>query len=323
MQVLELLNPDLRILMCIPFGSQLYGTANANSDQDYKGVYLPTRRQVLLNNAPKHWSYNTSADNIEKNTAEDLEIQIFSLHYFIELVTKGEMIALDMLHATENFCTTGEWDIWGIIRDNRAHAYTKSIKGWLQYARKQAAKYGIKGSRINVLDTLLYIFGGQNESARLGDILEQVPNLQYCDKQIGETNLETKFFVDGRTFIGTTPVKIFLDFLVKHRASYGARAELAAQNLGVDWKAVSHAFRAFYQFKHILQEGDFTYPLPEADYLKQIKQGELDFTTIVLPALDKLADEVELLAHESKLPDTLDKDFWDDLLIGIIERYVL
>ena len=34
---------NLRLIMLVPGGSYLYGTNTINSDQDYKGVYLPTR----------------------------------------------------------------------------------------------------------------------------------------------------------------------------------------------------------------------------------------------------------------------------------------
>ena len=309
MNVLDLIPDSLDIMVLMPFGSHLYGTANEYSDRDFKGIFLPTKRQILLGNTPKTWTYSSKAGNEVQNTPEDVEIGLYSFYYFIELVKAGEMIALDMLHASDTHLIVYD-DWWDYLHQNRKCAYSKSIKGYVQYARKQAAKYGIKGSRINVLDTLIDIYKDIDENVRLGDTLKDIPELEYCKTEIGTDNLTTKLYVDGRTFIGTTPVKYFYRFLLQHRSSYGNRAELAAKNEGVDWKAVSHAFRAFIQFKHVLLEGDFTYPLPETSYIKSVKQGELDFNSEVLPALDKLSEEVDLLAFNSELPEEVDKDKW-------------
>jgi len=312
---------SIRLIMLVPGGSYLYGTNTINSDQDYKGIYLPTRKQVLLHDVPKTFSYNTKKDGT-KNSSEDVELIVFSLYYYIELLLQGEMAALDILHAPRTYNIEGEWDIWENIRKYRSKAYTKNVKGWLQYAQKQAAKYGIKGSRINILETLIELFSNIGDTIRLGDILDTIPDLEFTKKVEGNTNLERKLFIDGREFIGTTPIKYIKEFLYKHRQDFGIRAELAAKNLGIDWKAISHAFRAYYQFKHILLDGDYEYPLEEANYLKQIKSGELDFN-IVLPELETLANEVDVLVDKSELPKTIDKEFWNEVVLDIIEGYVL
>jgi predicted nucleotidyltransferase len=38
----------MRIIVKMKFGAHLYGTATSDSDLDYKGIFLPTKEQLLL-----------------------------------------------------------------------------------------------------------------------------------------------------------------------------------------------------------------------------------------------------------------------------------
>ena len=44
-----------QIICLMKFGSHLYGTNTTDSDTDYKGVYMPTKRQILLGKCPKQY----------------------------------------------------------------------------------------------------------------------------------------------------------------------------------------------------------------------------------------------------------------------------
>ena len=67
------------------FGSHLYGTDTINSDKDYKGIYLPSKHDVLLNRVNKCYSESTGGNN-SKNTSEDVDIEIYSQAlYFVGL----------------------------------------------------------------------------------------------------------------------------------------------------------------------------------------------------------------------------------------------
>jgi hypothetical protein len=104
--------------------------------------------------------------------------------------------------------------------------------------------------------------------------------------------------------------------------NYGHRAKLASENKGIDWKAVSHAFRAAYQTKEILTKGKITFPLKNAEFIKEIKQGKYDYTTVVAPMLDELMDEVEWLSLRSTLPEKVDVKMWETWLINTLENRV-
>lgn len=54
-----------RIVYITVSGSKLFGTDNANSDTNYKGIFIPSREDVLLKKDIEHFNYNTNTK--EKN----------------------------------------------------------------------------------------------------------------------------------------------------------------------------------------------------------------------------------------------------------------
>jgi len=102
--------------------------------------------------------------------------------------------------------------------------------------------------------------------------------------------------------------------------SYGARAQLAKENKGLDFKAISHAIRAGCQARDIYKYGDFSYPLKETAFILAVKKGELDYTTEVAPVLEAVVEEVDKLADKSTLPEKADYAYWDRWLLNVYKK---
>ncbi len=142
-------NKNLNIIFLCKFGSHLYGTNTEESDQDYKGVFLPTIGECILGNAPKSFSFKSNKEE-GKNSKEDTDIELYSLQYYLKLLQKGDTGALDMLHVPLDTSLAIEYNwMWKELRDNRKDFYTTNLSAFIGYCRTQAAKYGIKGSRLN------------------------------------------------------------------------------------------------------------------------------------------------------------------------------
>ena len=61
---------------------------------------------------------------------------------------------------------------------------------------------------------------------------------------------------------------------------YGERARMAERSKGIDWKALSHAFRALIQMDELIETGRIKYPLSRALEIKEIKAGLLPFSYV-------------------------------------------
>jgi len=301
------------------FGSHLYHLDNENSDMDYKGVVLPTAEEILLQRADFHISKSTGKDD-SKNGADDIDEEYFSLARFLNLAAKGETVAIDMLHAGDDKVLESN-SIWNMLVANRSMFYTKNMKAYIGYVRKQAAKYGVKGSRLAVLEDAISMAKNDNGGALcVGEIIHMLPIGEHSEIVTinNERTGEQRFYeICGRKFQDTNLIPYFIDCLEKIYDGYGARAQAAKDNNGIDWKAISHALRAGYQAMYIYKDGDFTYPLPETKFLKDVKEGKLDYLSEVQPELESLVDYVMILADDSDYPDNVDMKKVEKLILDI------
>lgn len=310
------------------FGSHMYGTATPTSDMDYKGIYLPSFEECLLQRVPKSISEHSKVGSAGKNQPEDYDKELYSLHYFLKLACQGETVALDMLHAPAS-CIQWSSHIWDSLVVNRQRFYTKNLKAFVGYARKQAAKYGVKGSRLAAVEGTIAQFNEIIPQTKLSEVWDSLVEDEHRHKWYKlEDKLYAPRYMEGyepwcyevcgkKMTLGST-VGHYLPMLQHYKDEYGARATLAKENKGVDWKAVSHAFRAAFQVLHIMQEGTYSYPLPETEFLLKVKKGKLNYADVVGPALDELITMVEEVAKGSKLPEEVDRKWWDGWLMNVL-----
>ena len=146
----------MNIIVKMQFGSHLYGCETETSDQDFKGIFMPSKEQIFLNKIPKSISENTKVGT-SKNTKNDVDTEMYSLHYFLKLACEGQTCALDMIHAPDNMILKTS-NIWKKIVNKKELFYTKNMQAFLGYCLRQVAKYSCKGSRLaaakKVLDYL-------------------------------------------------------------------------------------------------------------------------------------------------------------------------
>ena len=310
---------DGKMIVKMIFGSHLYGTATEDSDQDFKGVFLPTREQILLGRIPKSYNETTKKGSATKNRPDDVDTEIYSLHYFIELACQGQTVALDMLHAPDKILLACS-PIWAAITLNRERFYTRNLKAFISYARRQAAKYGIKGSRLHAVSQVIQLLERLEVDEKLYKIWGQLPLGEHLYMVDNSPNGIRQYQVCGKIIQENTKVGHVLKILKRFADEYGKRAQMAANNEGIDWKSISHAFRAAYQVRQLLTERTITFPLKEAKFLTDIKQGKVDYTTQASPILESLMDEVEKLSEASGLPEKVDRKYWNRFIIDTLER---
>jgi len=322
MEIINIINQIIeeRQIICLTkFGSHLYGINNKNSDLDYKGVFLPLIEEILLGKIPKSLRYTTN-NNSGKNTNRDIDIEMYSLHYFIKLACENQTVAIDMLHSNKQSLIISSY-IWDSIVKNRHKFYTKTLTAFLGYIKKQASKYGVKGSRLNAAKQVLDFLNQFDDELRIHEIWDKLPTGEYQIKYENDENGIKHYEVCNRKIQETVTISYAKSILQKFYDNYGKRAELAAKNEGIDWKAICHAFRSAFQCKQLLTEGTITFPLKESDFLKRIKNGELNYQNEIAPLLDSLVDEVEELSRKSNLPEKVDRKFWDDFICTTIINY--
>lgn len=316
----------------VKFGSHLYGTNTPLSDADFKAIYLPKARDIVLGRVRHNISTSRPKQEFEKNTKDDVDSETLSLGEYLRLLCEGQMMALDMLFAPDDFQVFKgkDYHLFQTIYDNKDKLLSKGIVSFIGYARQQASKYGIKGSRVRAVKNVIEFLTPLNSNVtRLIDIKPQIDAstllddsfIQYSEGFDPNGGVVTYFEICGRKFQWTNSVKYTLSILTKIYDAYGHRAKLAQENSGIDWKALSHAVRANSEGKELLETGFITFPCPNSKLLVDIKTGQLPYKEVELIIENGLAD-LEAAQVNSILRETADQQWVDDFLYDVYSNIV-
>lgn len=322
----------MRTILRIRFGSHLYGTDTPNSDLDFKSVFVPSPRDILLQRAPKTISTKRPKAEGEKNYAGETDEEAYSLQNYLRLLSEGQTVALDVLFAPVSAWTQECDGDWNEIFNNRHRLLTKRSAAFVGYVRQQANKYGIKGSRVAAARSALEILkDGEDRHgtvAKLSAIWPRVEIACEANEHLAIEDIEQvsgqrilHWSVCGRKLGITTTIKMGRECVQKLVDEYGARALQAERQEGIDWKALSHAVRVGRQALELLQTAHVTFPLPYAEHVKAIKLGQRPYQE-VSAEIEELLETVEREAVQSTLPDSADMGWIEDFVERVYRREV-
>ena len=289
----------MRVLVKAIAGSHLFGTNTPSSDTDYKGVYLPTRKDLLLGNVQQSISIKTNESG-NKNTKDDVDVEFYSLKKFMEMLFEGQTVALELLWTPDTHIIEAD-PLWYQLRRHRGELLHKKVTAFVHYCKTQADKYGVKGSRMAAVKRAIEVLEALDINQKLEaywDVLKI--NLKDVE-HINFAEQETKFGpipymeVCERMHQDNQKVKYALEGLNKLYASYGHRAKAAEDNNGIDWKALSHAYRVCCQAIDILENKRLTLPLAirDLEMVRDVKQGKIPFNEFRPILEDKLTHVLE------------------------------
>jgi hypothetical protein len=333
-----------RILLCeMAFGSHLYGTSTPQSDFDYKGLYLPSAADILLGTGPDT-IHEATTPHDQRNKPGDVDRERIALKRFVWDIMNGQTWALDFLFGS----VVAQWSVltpWGhealkTLVANRDHLVTRSVQSYVGYARKQAARYGIKGSRMDAcrrivewLETLppkdrlvehAVALAAVVEETKAWDSLELTPLITVLPPEglmPPKGTTVSHLQVVGRKVPMTATVQHALGCYRGIYAQYGQRAQTASVAGGVDFKALSHAVRVYREAVELLTTGWITFPRPDRTELVAIKLGQVPATTVYAMIEEGLA-EVLRCYETSSLPEVPDRAWADAWLVEQYARAV-
>lgn len=300
----------VRSLVRVQHGSHLYGTNTPASDLDFKSVHIPSGEAIILQRAENVIDRRVKASDTVKNTADDIDDQSYSLQKFFGMLAVGDTVATEILFAPSPVFADPDW---AEIQEIGRSLVNRQCRGFVGYCRRQAAKYGIKGSRMAACEDIVALLTAAIDKhgtiANVGIVADELATFcaghEFSAVEIITSQAGTEvphLEVVDRKVPYTASLKTALDIYAKVFDNYGARARAAKLNEGIDWKAVSHAVRVARQAIELLSTGRITFPRPDAAELLAIKLGEIPYS-IVSEQLEALVAEVEEVALTSPLPE--------------------
>lgn len=319
----------MRKIVQMRFGSYLYGTMTPESDLDLKGVFVPSAKDILLQRAAKTIRKGRQKQALEKNKANDVDEELFSLQKYLDLLIDGKPVALDMLFAPDWAMTAPVSGIWLDIRRNRNKILTKKSSSFIEYCRRLANKYGIKESRVAAARAALVLLtdlvNNYPATMKLSEFSLAIKNLVAKTEHMEFVSLPTKpyetmvhWVVCDRRLPFATTIKYALGVVQRMVNTYDTHTLLAEKKKGVNWKALSHAVRIGHEGLELLENGFITFPLPNAEHIVDIKLGRLTYRE-VSSEIEELLVKIEKASDKSVLrsePDT----GWMDWFIAYTYR---
>ena len=124
----------------------------------------------------------------------------------------------------------------------------------------------------------------------------------YREKTLSGNKIVDSLVICGKIYLSDITMSDFSRRIEDSYRKYGKRSQQALKNQGLDFKALSHAYRAVIQTKQLLINGKIQYPFVDEDLkiLMEIKQGQMKWKNIEnyiyrgLEDVEKLQDEIEL-----------------------------
>lgn len=310
----------MNILAKLQVGSHLYGTNVEGSDVDLRSIYLPSLTDCMLDRI-KH-AYEVP---------EGEDTSVFSLQHFCKLALEGQSIAIEMLSIPlwvgsyqtndhrQNPMVVSSSPVWEALHKNRNRFYTKSMKSFLGYAKTQAGKYSARVDRLGEVEVILAYLNGVMgglipKLSGVWDGLPQSVNAVKTENLANKHADKRVYVVCGRELQATVHVDHAIDVITRIRDSYGERVRKAKDGI-VEWKSFAHAFRVALQAKELATTGDLVFPLKDAEWLRDVRLGKIDFHANSLDKrLDDLIAEVQGLMDASDLPDKPDVEWVEGLI---------
>lgn len=311
-----------KFLVRVIHGSHLFGTNTEASDMDIKSVVQPSVEDILLGNV--NWSRAVGADDSRANTKDDVDDERHDLKRFMQLITTGQPMALEILFAPDQFHVGETHPIWKELQNNSNLLISRQSQKFLGYCRQQAMSHGLKGERLDAAEKVQEIVNRlvAKEGPRkiLKDYLDMIvtevksPHVSEVFRTTVDGKKLSHLKISNKLAAATVELKEVKDICDNVVQNYGRRARMAQEGQGKDWKALSHALRIGYEALELFETSFITFPRPEAAYLLDVKLGKVD-PDVVGNEIEELLYKVEDASANSSLPENPDIDFMNDLII--------
>lgn len=371
-----------KLIYLSQYGSHLYGLNTENSDLDFRGVYVPNLDDIILGKAQDEINteleievqesiseqgnsmemgditISSVADGKWKSTIKKVDVKIFSLQKFIQLCSKADTNALDLLFSLNNnnipqytysettrqkkeepknlwnnsvYVAKSYIPFWYILQHKDKLINTDRLESPITYAFKQATKYGLKGERLFYLKYVLeeakkLSFKPICATQKYHTVCELVNDFLKLDgKHLKIDELDNKgkkelyLNVCGVQHQYNLELDTFIERIEeKINKEYTSKRTKDAAD-GNDWKALSHAIRVLLEVKQLLEDGTITFPCIENRFLLRIKQGKIS-REVIDEFFNKQLSNILEKVKLNELGWKYDEQFWNEFILNEVKN---
>ena len=359
-EIIKQLEPLIngKLIYLSQFGSHLYGLNTENSDLDFRGIYIPTLDDIILKKDKDEINtelqikvaggcvtidFDTFTDVSFLDRYEKVDVKIFSLQKFIQLCSKADTNALDLLFSVglgingeigvqpeqETYADPYGWHImWKLLYNRNKLINTDKLESPITYAFKQATRFGIKGERYSKLSQVLEVAKEllEKEGEYVRDLVQYFPFASvFDDKHVKIDILKNKdvdeYYLNicGVQHQFNTALTTFINRIEeKLTKEYTSQRTINAKD-GNDWKSLSHAIRVLLEVQELLETGNIQFPLQHKNFLLDIKLGKVERQVIDEYFKDHLSGLMECIEQDT-LGWKYDEEFWNEFILKEVKN---
>lgn len=307
-----ILNKKFKLIFSAITGSHLYGTALPDSDEDIRGVFIPTEEFYL-----------GFLNKVEQVESKKPDMVYWEISKFFKLCLDSNPNIVELLFIPEEYIINSSSQ-WSTILDNKnLFLSTKAKHTFSGYAVSQLHR--IKQHRE-------WLLNPPKTKPSRGDF------------GLPESNVVTKDQINAYDELVSmgTPLKLtdnVLEALHKEKAYINAMRRwnnykeweknrnqsraLLEKQFGYDTKHASHLVRLLDEGKELITSGKITFPRPNSEELLSIRNGAYNYDELMDRVGGSDGTEIDnFLSVDSVLPHSPNRKKADELCITLIKERI-
>lgn len=297
-------------------GSRLNGLADEFSDYDRVKIFIPSFNDLITNRIMDEYRPNT-LDSLHAGDNRSI-----TLKHFINQCLDSRFSALDLLRAGKGQ-TLERTDLWSILCKRRKEFYSKRMISFADYITRCRVRYSYAEIQYRLMlykelyDVVVAL--RMEGKTLIKDVWEarDWPESSFLmlitDHTGNKVSNHSFLIVEGAKYDVTSNLKLLLTNL-SVRMDELEKKQASGDPIVIDWKEITRALRYGFQFLAVLENGDYSYPLKENDYLKLVRQGEIDFEEVCV-VMEELSKQIRSKGYASDLPDKPNDTNWRKWLV--------
>lgn len=318
-------------------GSHLYKLNTPESDEDYVGVFIPDIAYYFGNKDIKIINSLSVKDKDKngKNTAEAIDITLYSVNEFIKLLSKCNPNIIELLYANEEDILYIHETFQKVI-DKRDMFLNKTYidNAFYNYAISQKRKMFNKKINHKVLsflkecleksdeDNLYNLFTPLSVSDTIiFDNKKYVVRYHYVIENSGDrfdvTIDDGKEITELIKFSANDTIKTAIQKIENRIKMYGYRVN---DDKTYDKKFASHTVRLLDEAIQLFETGKIMFPLQQHKAIMEIKIGEM-LSKDVEEVIDNMIIKFKYVKEHTELPNKTNSNLIDKFLIGLVYDY--
>lgn len=280
----------------IRVGSHLFGTNLPDADEDFAGIFMPSKELLYGFQQCNEVKFDIVAkDKFGRNTAEAVDRTIYEFRKFCRLALQNNPNILHILFADDRSVVF--FDSFGFGQRLREKKDLFLHKGcyhrFVSYAKTQKHKMIIRNEHLSELEEGLEILETTPDHMVMADLRSRKPFLVHGDPlgkhiKLGDLCFEAGVFAKKARR------------MIQERLSKATNRAGLMRKYGFDTKFASNLIHLLREGIDILRFHKLTFPLPYAQDIIDIKQGKYSAEDIIA-----WSDELEAMAASEFTISTL------------------